>query len=357
VNELRCRRLVAEAIRRIELDLTGLTVLTEAATGSYALTPLIAALAGAPRVLALTADNRHASAAEARAMVEGLAARWGVGDSVELIDARDDPRLRDADVVTNLGAVRPLDAAFLSRLGPTAAISLMWETWEFRPEDLDLDECRRRGIPVLGTNEADPLLRTADFVGMIAVKLVLDLDVEVVHASVAVLGGGVLADAVEEALRRSGADVVRLEPDADGSVGSDAASRVAGLDALVVVEHHVRAPVLGQGASLTAEQLLEASSGVAVAHICGGANRDELVRAGIPVVPSRFAPAGSMSLTTDAVGPRPLIDLHAAGLAVGAALARARLGGADGYDAEVQALAACRFAQGFAGHHDVRAQA
>ncbi len=40
-------------VARFELDLTDMTVLTEAATGYYALTPIIASLAGAKHVLAL----------------------------------------------------------------------------------------------------------------------------------------------------------------------------------------------------------------------------------------------------------------------------------------------------------------
>ena len=51
LNLPRCRRLIDEAIRTLGLDLTGLTVLTEAGTGPFSLTASIVALAGAPRVL------------------------------------------------------------------------------------------------------------------------------------------------------------------------------------------------------------------------------------------------------------------------------------------------------------------
>ena len=50
MNETRCHQLINQAISLFALDLSNMIVLTEAATGYYMLTPLIAALAGAERV-------------------------------------------------------------------------------------------------------------------------------------------------------------------------------------------------------------------------------------------------------------------------------------------------------------------
>ena len=49
----------------MNLDLAGVRVVTEAATGPYVVTPVMAAAAGA-EVVALAKDSRHGSAAEAR---------------------------------------------------------------------------------------------------------------------------------------------------------------------------------------------------------------------------------------------------------------------------------------------------
>ena len=60
-----------------------------------------------------------------------------------------------------------------------------------------------------------------------------------------------------------------------------------------------------------------------------------------------------MSVTTAYAGARPMIDLHTAGLVVGAELVRARRAGLRGFDAEMSVLRTCPLAQGFAGYHDV----
>jgi hypothetical protein len=59
-----------------------------------------------------------------------------------------------------------------------------------------------------------------------------------------------------------------------------------------------------------------------------------------------------MSVATDYIGPTPLIKLHTAGLKVGESLARARLKGLNGLEAELAVLRANSLAQGFPGYHD-----
>ena len=51
LNPLRLVRLMRQAVARCELDLSGAVVLTEAASGAYVVTPVLAALAGAARVV------------------------------------------------------------------------------------------------------------------------------------------------------------------------------------------------------------------------------------------------------------------------------------------------------------------
>ncbi|WP_156952309.1 hypothetical protein [Bradyrhizobium sp. WSM1743] len=54
------------AIARMELDLSGLTVLTEAASGAYAVTAVLAGMAGAKHVYAFTKTGRHGTVADVR---------------------------------------------------------------------------------------------------------------------------------------------------------------------------------------------------------------------------------------------------------------------------------------------------
>jgi len=348
MNLTRCRRLIDGAIATFELDLSSRVLLTEAATNYYMLTPLIAALAGAEQVYALTRNSSYGTAEKIRDETTMLARRWGVDARIEVLVDRTDRRIEEADIVTNLGFVRPLDAAFLARLKPTVAVPLMWETWEWRPEDLDLAECRRLGIPVLGTNEHHPELSTFRYIGHIALKLLLESDIEVLKSRIVIVGSGDFAAEASATVRAAGAHVVVLDPREREGLRSDVAREsLRAADALVVVEHHTREMLIGTPGQLEAHELCQLNPALVILHICGNVDGQALRQLGMWCRPSRFAPPGCMSVATDYVGPRPLIDLHTAGLKVGEILAGARLRGLAREEAESLALAVSPLCQGF----------
>ena len=334
-----------------DMNLSGLTLLTEAASGYYSLTPLIAALAGAERVYALARDSEYGEAKSVGRSLISLSERWGTGDRVEVLFSREDTRIGRADIVLNLGFVRPLDAVFLRRLKRSAVIPLMFETWEHRSEDLDVQECRRLGLPVLGTNEHHPDLRIFDYVGLIAMKMLFNLDFEVFRSHLVVIGSGEFGEQVTKSLQCAGAHVTWISNTAEKHLRSDAnreALRKAG--AAVIVEHHHRHLLFGDEGDLSAEELRHLRSDLIVIHICGGVDRTSLQAKGIRCYPERFAPPGYMSVGTDYLGPKPLIDLHTAGMKVGEMLARARERGLSAEQSERYVLETSSLAQGFPDH-------
>lgn len=347
--------LTREAIDAFELDLDGLTVLTEAASGPFVVTPLLAALAGAARVLALTAPSRHATVDEVAELTAAYATRFDVASRVEVITERDDPRMAEAAVVTNLGFVRPLDRPLLQRLGPDAAVALMCEPWELRPDDVDLPACRALGIPALGTNEDDERLKMFDYLPVIAGKLLGELGRQPAGARLVLISAGRFATALERGLGAMGAEVASFTPAATGSAAAadepagDASSRpslssaafadaIRDADALVVADYPGSGPILGPRAAHSATDLRALNPTLVLAHIAGDVVLDDLERARLPHAPEQLAPAGSMSVTAGELGARPVIKLHGAGLRVGAELARARRRGLDAAGAEREVL-------------------
>jgi len=358
MNQARVRRLIERAITTFELDLKGLVVLTEAATGYYALTPLLAAMGGADKVLALARDSSYGTAQEARWQTLNVIQQWGFERHISVLMSREDDRIGEADIVTNLGAVRPLNASFLRRLKSTSVIPLMWETWEYRPEDLDLATCRRLGIPVLGTNEHHPDLQILHYVGLLAIKLLFELQIEVFRSEIVVIGGREFGTQVARTLQSAGAEVTQVRVSEGESLHMSRDREVLmTCDAVVVAEHRSREMLIGPGGQMEASELVRLNPGVVVAHIAGAVDRTSLVEAGMACLPEHIAPAGYMSVTADRLGPRPLIDLHAAGLKVGEALAQAATRGLRGLDAERYVVAHCELAQGWSEHTDLHARA
>lgn len=344
-NIHRCRQLIENAVKKIDLDLSGLVVLTEAASGYYLLTSLIAALSHAQKVYALTRDSRFGLAKDIVKSTLELSIHWQVESKIEIFQSRTDKRISQADIVTNLGFIRPLDKTFISRLKKSVVIPLMWATWEWRPAELDLMECRKQNIPVLGTNENHGLLNTFDYIGYLALKLLLECDIEIIKSKILIIGSNDFAVKAIHTLSIAGATVYQLNnPDMLESM-------VVDLDAIVVVEHHSKDILLGSPTTISFQDIYNLNKGITIVHICGNINTEELKNSDLKSIPELVAPPGVMSVTTDYLGPKPLIDLHTAGLKVGEALARNRSYHKDAFQVEIDTLNTCAFAQGFEGYH------
>jgi hypothetical protein len=325
----RLELLVPRAIDRVALDLSGLGVLTEAASGPYLAAPVLAAAAGARRVVALAADTRFHRAADVQRETLAFARRVGV--EVEIVQGKDPKMLADVDIVTNTGAVRPVDAATVAALKPTAVVALMWETWEFLPEQIDLGACRARGVLVLGTNEHRPPCDLRPYAGLTAVKLLFELGLEGWGTRVLLLGcQATLGAPMREALTRLGCAVTTFSREGEGGLPyTELAGHVArcGYDAVIVADHLEEGPLIEDGGPLAPALLAESNPAARVGVVSGRVDAGALTAAGVLVIPATTAPARTHSYSLAKLGPSPVLELYAAGLRVGEVAARARLQG------------------------------
>jgi hypothetical protein len=342
--EHRAARLVRKAIADQALDLSGLTVFTEAASGPYLHTPILAAVAGAEKVYAQTADSSYAPKEEVRDATELAARELGVAGRLELLFDKAAGALAESDIVTNSGFVRPIDRATVAQLKPTAVVPLMWETWEFRPEDMDLDACRERGILVLGTDESRPPLALYPYGGYAALKLLFELGLEGYKTRTVLLGGGqAFGRSVWELFTSFGMEVAWFadsEPEARPyeELPEYVAASAPDVDAILVSEHQVSSALIGPDGLVSATELARLNPALAVGVISGNVDAEELEASGLPYRPRRLRPFGYMSYQPGDLGPRPVLELYAAGLKVGEAMARARLDGMSIDDATAYAL-------------------
>lgn len=329
----RLERLCRRAVDVMAIDLAGMRVLTEAATGPFATTAVIAALAGAD-VRAVTRDSRWGPGQAAIDQVCALAEQCGVAERIKFSMAPPSTVASDCDLVTNLGFLRPIDQPILQALSPEAAVSLMWEPWEFRPGEIDCDTLDALGIPLVATNEHHPEVSTFEYLGPTIGRLMLDIGLEVVNARVGLVASNPFGAAIAKWLGRAGADVFRC-----GAGELDASN----IDVLVLAEHRDSNLLIGPHEGPLLDDL--ARLGVPIVRLCGRIEMAEAARRGVAIYPANDVAAGVMTITTAYAGPRPVIDLHAAGLKAGGEAVRARRGGAD---AEAAVAAAVRSGFGLA---------
>ena len=341
-DQRRLKRLIADAPRRFGLDLSGIKVLTEAASGPFVSTALIAACGGA-EVHAVTRDSSYATARDVASATMSLAAELGVAERLTVSIGNAAAAADGCHIVTNLGFVRPIGQDIVAKLDPSAVVALMWEPWEFRAEDITLTALAARSIPLIGTREAHPLIATFRYVGALAGKLVLEAGIELVAARIVVVGSDPFGRATADWLEGAGTSCCLFELPLD--VRELAADKQS-FDAVVLVEHRDHRTILGTAETEFIARL--GRDGAPVVRICGVVDRALLARHDVRVHPDREVRPGFMSVTTGYLGPRPVVDLHAGGLRASQDVVRARLAGALP-DAAVAAAVNGGFALAFEG--------
>jgi hypothetical protein len=317
---------IKTAVEKIGLNLHGQRVLTEAASGPYMATAVLAAVAGAEHVTACTRDSRWGRFDEIKANTLKLASLFDVACRIDITNAPKKDAIRATDVVTNLGFLRPITRDVIHLLPPHAAISLMWEPWEFRKEDIDIEACRECGIPIIATNERHPNLNTFRSVGLLAVKLLLECHCEIAGLNITVVGSDPFGKACSDMLDSIGAVVTVLDPQ-EGWPNQSAFNAFKESDAVLFVEHRYHGELLG----LSTPELVGAiqQRSTPIVHICGAIDSDHMKSCGIEKHPAHSVPSGFMTLTTAYIGAKPVVDLHAAGLHVASIVSRARVNGAS----------------------------
>jgi hypothetical protein len=311
LNPRRLVRLMSATIGSCRLDLENRIILTEAASGAYVVTPVLAALAGA-HVLALASANTYATADEIRKVTVELAELAGVVDRIQLIYEKSSRYIGAADIITNSGQVRPIDAAMVSHMKPSCVVSLMYESWEYRAADVDLEACRDHKIAVAGTNERHPDVGMFSYLGIMAIKQLHDAGIAVHGSHIVLLSDNAFGPFILRSLRSGGAIVTEARRLTSHVLA-------AHCDAVLLALQPRTEPVLTVA---EARLLGDKAPGAVLVQYWGDVDRADLAAAGVPVWPPQPPAAGHMAVLPSAVGPEPIIRLQAGGLKVGELLAR-----------------------------------
>jgi hypothetical protein len=332
---LRKRKYARELVSVFDLDLSGLSVYTEAATGNYMYTAMIALLAGAAKVYAIAGDSRYGTRESVKLAASEEAMSLGIAENLEIVFTRNVEDIADCDIITNSGFVRPIDKEMITCMKPTAVVPLMWETWEFREEDLDLQECNRRGILVLGTNERHPLVGLFDSLGFIASKMLLDNGFDVYKDKLLIFSSGYVGECLcnyfldnRIACHRVVFDDIIPDNQKGIVLSKESVEEQLDLyDAIIIAENYHNVDILSDMGFISAGMLKQRNPLVQLLHMCGNINPADIYRHNLSLYPGNIAGFGYMSVSAEYIGFKSTMTLNAAGLKVGELMARSRLKG------------------------------
>lgn len=333
---MRIKNIILELIEKLDLDLNGLVVTTEVASGDYVYLPLIAALAGADKVYALGRDTSYGKYTEHKARLGDISRAFDVASVIEPFEASSFDAWIESDIITNSGMVRPIDRPKLKRFKPTSVIPLMWETWEFRPNEIDIKACQEFGIPVIGTEEKFHAIEMYEYPGMLALKMLFDVQSDFSSDRIALIGGGLTGTLIAKTLSRFNDSFLwftdhPLDKEFKGdSIPLSSLDRLLKqdyLDVVFVAEHSVNDSLIGNGAYISFEKIGGKFPDVKIVHLCGNIDKKDLVKSNIYFYPRNIAPFGFMSVYPSIMSAKPALKLFSAGLKVGEIASKVRKSG------------------------------
>ena len=313
-------------VEKYDVDCSGLTILTEAASGAYFYNPLIPIIANANKVITFCRPSHYGSVEDIRTKMFEAYGSLGLGEKFEFITKLEASVLEQVDLITNSGHLRPFGANFIKSLRDTAVISLMWEPWEMREGEIDLVAARKKGILIMGTNEHDPPCDMRPYSFLAALRLLMDLKVSIAEDNLLIMGDQrTLALAIADGFRKQGyaTKSMTLEMAENQNLLEESLDWAS---VILIAEHADKRLLLGREGIIRSEQVI-AGKVASVGLISGLIETDDLLEANIAVLPKKAVPQGYMAYSPSELGCFPVMNLFSAGVKVGQAMVRARLGG------------------------------
>lgn len=312
---------IFSAINDLNLDLKGLTILTEAGTDLFLLTPIIAGLSGAKKVFALSKTTKYGTFEDIKEQIKQLSLLFEIDAlKIELFEKDNFQKFSEIDIVTNLGHVRPIDEDFLRRLNESAVISYMCEAWEHRPQDLDLELCQKYNIPVFATNEEHLEVNCFRETGLIALQMIFESRISLIDSHVCIISRDKFGKEIFKQIEKFTKNVHVIS---DFS-RIDSNENFKNLDLLIIADYLYEDDIIGTNGLVDPLVLKKSSPYVKIIQYCGKNNLEDIIKSKIPVYPEVELEAVRMYKTLADISYKAFIRLMAAGLKVGEGIYNAK---------------------------------
>ncbi len=310
-------RLILKSISDLKLNLKGFIVLTEAGSNDYLLTPLIPYYAGASKIYVWIRDSSYGKADEIKKSFLSVCDSNNINlEKFEFaLNSRPVEHLKNTDILTNSGFIRPINDELIQNLKPNAVIPLMYEKWELRDEDIDVRACYQRGIKIGGTWEGHPKVKVFEMCGMLAVKMAMNAGFEVSGNSIIVWSDDDFGKVISDAFMRNGA----LRVIQTTSVLELKSLLNEEFDFIFFCSYKEKRDIISRDSKsiLNIEEIKEKCPNLCIIHLYGGFNEEICIKEGVHFYPRKRGHVSKMSFTLSELGPLPVIRLITAGFKVG----------------------------------------
>ena len=318
-----------EQVKILNLNLKGKVVLTEAASGAYVVTPLLAAIAGA-KVFAFSKTTSYGTVDEIVKITKNYMDEYkdGILDITFITDITPEI-VYQADIITNSGHLRPLDESKLKYAKDTVVISLMYEAWEMRDIDIDINYIRKRGFKLGATNERHPKIDVFNYLGDMAIKQIYDAGFCLYNNKFLLICnndfGPFIAKSISKLSKNLG--VIDLESNKE-NYDLENVDWIGGFPKIIIPEKYRTTEAIiftaypfdqnwiGENSIISIQEIIDQIDNPNILRFCGDIDCSSFDRHKVKYYPMEVG-SGHMGILPSAIGFDPIIRLQSGGLKVG----------------------------------------
>ena len=180
----------------------------------------------------------------------------------------------------------------------------MYDAWEYRKEDIDIDYCKENGIYVAGTNENYDKLNIFEFVRFLAIKMVFEAGYEVNNNSIIIWSRDDFGTEIKEGLLMANAKKVLLINELDVLYNN-----LSDADILFIADYHESRPYFGVNTLFDIDYIIKLNSNITIIHLYGDVDNSILKTKQVNFYPNKKGFPQTMTFTLGHVGLYPILGL------------------------------------------------
>ena len=304
-------RYAKSKIKELNLSLKNKVILTECSSSYYKYLPIIASLSGAKKVYSFSRDNSYGKAENFAKEGESIARRHNLKNISFSTKMFNPSQLSSVDIITNSGALRPLNSKFLQFFKEGTCISLMYEKWEFRDGEIDLEFCKKNSIKVGGIFENHPKLKVFERVGHLILKMIFEANLEIYSQNFFVYSNDDFGRQIYKSLKSNNAGTVTVSDNFRNLYTKDIT-----YDVIILSSYHENKS-FNSPSFFNISKIKKTNPNVEIVHLFGKVDYKKIRDQGVEIHPDKNGLNQIMSRNLAYLGYKVFIDLMIGGLKVG----------------------------------------
>jgi hypothetical protein len=311
--------IIKDTIERLNINLNGLNVLTECGSGHFLYLPIIAAFSNANIINVYIKDTSYGTADSIEKQLNYLIKKYSITANINVYK-NDLPEnaFKEIDIITNSGMLRPLDKEKLSKANKKIVIPLMYEKWEFRTSDIDINYCFENNIKVAGTWENFPGLNIFDFCEPLILKMIFNAGYEIRENKCIIFSNDKFGLLAKSGIEKLGGKVLYIGTEVDKIYNN-----IENADYIIFADYMNTSNLITEFDSLFCIKTIKnKNNSIGIIHLAGKINLNYVQSHGLRISPNKEGNAIKMTETLSYLGDLPTLRLLTAGLKVGECLAK-----------------------------------